>query len=83
MPVPSPFQKEEPTGYKSTPTEELELRRQLEPLILDESKAYDEYEGLSGTAYNIGRPDIADELRKIAEDEWRHHTILQRIVRGL
>ena len=39
----------------------LELREQLDPLVMPEEDAYAKYMYLSDTAYNMGRPDIAHE----------------------
>jgi len=69
--------------YKSNPLEELELLRQLSPYVVEEKDAYNEYAVLSDQAYNVGRPDIAEKLKQIAEDEWKHHTVLSEIVKEL
>lgn len=71
------------TGYKSTPAETEELRRELEPHRDEEKADYTAYAILSQTAYNVGRPDIAEKLNRIVEDEWKHHTVISEILEGL
>ena len=70
-------------GYRSSPSNEMELARRLEPYVEDERKAGVDYLGEAENADFIGRPDIASTLREMSEDEHRHYVNIKMMLRSL
>ena len=70
-------------GYHSSPPNETELHRRLEPYLPDERQAFKDYEDLSRLAYAVGRPDISAPLESMAEDEHRHALNIQAMMGDL
>ena len=73
----------EPGGYKSSPPNEAELLRKVEPYLEDEQKAFKDYTELAEDSELIGRPDIAYSLRLMAEDEHRHALSVANMMKDL
>ena len=70
-------------GYRSSPVNEMERARRLEPYVEDEKKAFEDYSHEADLADIIGRPDIASTLRSMAEDEHRHYLNIRAMLADL
>ena len=70
-------------GYRSSPPNEMEMARRLQPYVEDERKASEDYWNEAENADFIGRPDMAYTLRKMSEDEHRHHLSILAMLRDL
>ena len=74
----------ESTGrYKGSASDEMEMARRLETYVEDERKATEDYFKESELADLIGRPDIAMTLKVMSENEHRHYTNLQKMLKDL
>ena len=72
-------------GMGEVPKLEVDPRisSKLQPLLLDEQGAFKEYSEMADMAESTGRFDFAHKFQEMAEDEHKHATYIQWMMRAL